>query len=209
MTSSALLWPNSDRLVPVVVIDDAAHTVELISALLAGGIGCAEVTLRTPAAIAAIESAARVPGFRIGAGTVLTAEDVDRVVDAGAQFVVSPGLDDDVIARCLHHNIMVVPGVVTATEVQRALRYGLNHLKFFPAGTSGGVAAIDQLAGPFPGVRFLPSGGVTRDNLARYAGSDAVFAISGSWMASRPMIANADFDTIAHLSRDAVELVSQ
>lgn len=209
MTGSARRWPAADVVLPVLVVDDAARTAGLVAALLDGGIGCAEITLRTPAAVAAIERAARVPGFRVGAGTVLTAGDVDRVVDAGAQFVVSPGFDDDVVARCRHHDVMVVPGVATATEVQRALRSGLDHLKFFPAEASGGVAAIDQLAGPFPGARFVPSGGLSRANVARYAASDAVFAVSGSWMASRAMIAEADVGAIARLSRDAVALASR
>lgn len=207
MTTDALVWPRADVVVPVLVVDDAARTAGLVAALLDGGIRCAEITLRTPAALAAIEAAARSPDLRVGAGTVLTAQDVDRVVDAGAQFVVSPGLDDDVVARCRHHDVTVVPGVATATEVQRALRSGLDHLKFFPAEACGGVAAITQLAGPFPGVRFLPSGGLSRENVARYAASDAVFAVSGSWMASRAMIADADLATIARLSRDAVDLV--
>ncbi|WP_253259231.1 bifunctional 4-hydroxy-2-oxoglutarate aldolase/2-dehydro-3-deoxy-phosphogluconate aldolase [Subtercola boreus] len=193
----------------MVVIDNAARTAELVSALLAGGIGCAEIALRTPGALLAIESAARIPGFRIGAGTVLSAEDVDRAVDAGAQFVVSPGLDDEVIERCAHHGVPLVPGVATATEVQRALRSGLEYLKFFPAEASGGRAAIEQLAGPFPSVQFLPSGGVSRENVASYASSDAVFAVSGSWMASRRMIADGDFETIAELSREATKLVTQ
>ncbi len=208
MTSRAQQWSDNDRLVPVVIIDDATRTAELVSALRAGGIECAEFALRTPAALAAIESAAQVQGFRPGAGTVLTADGVDRAVDAGAQFVVSPGLDHEVIARCEHHGVLAVPGVVTATEVQRALRCGLDRLKFFPAEVSGGVAAINQLAGPFPGVRFMPSGGVSPANVAQYLASDAVFAVSGSWMATRQMIAGADFDTIAQLSRIAVEMVS-
>ncbi len=204
---AAQLWPAEDRIVPVVVIDDVGHTSGLVDALQTGGIHCAEVTLRTPAAIAAISAAAQTAGFRIGAGTVLTVDDVDRVVDAGAQFIVSPGIDDDVLERCEHHKIMAIPGIATATEAQRALRLGLDRMKFFPAEASGGVKAIDQLAGPFPDARFMPSGGISRDDVVSYAQSTAVFAVSGSWMATRRMIAEADFASIARLSREAVELV--
>jgi len=195
-------------IVPVVTIDDATRTQRLVEALIAGGIGCVEIALRTPDAMRAIAAASGVPDFVVGAGTVLTAEDVDRVVDAGATFVVSPGLDDEVVARCLDLGVQVIPGVATATEIQRALRWGLNHLKLFPASTVGGVAAIEQFAGPFPVVRFLPSGGVNASNASEYAESTSVFAVSGSWMATRAMIADSDFDEITRLSREAVDLVA-
>ncbi len=195
-------------IVPVVVVDDAAQVAGLVDALAAGGIRCAEITLRTPAAVEALRIAGAVDGFVAGAGTVLTPDDVDRVVDAGARFVVSPGLDDDVVARCRHHGVDVVPGVATATEVQRALRLGLDRLKFFPAAQLGALAAIEALSGPFPGVRFLPSGGVSPENAAAYIASPSVFAVSGSWMATRAMIRDGDFATIERLSREAIALVT-
>jgi 2-dehydro-3-deoxyphosphogluconate aldolase/(4S)-4-hydroxy-2-oxoglutarate aldolase len=206
MTAPTVLGAN--RIVPVVVIDDAGRAPELADALAAGGIRCAEITLRTPAAVEALRIAGAVDGFVAGAGTVLTPDDVDLVVDAGARFVVSPGLDDDVVARCRHHGVDVVPGVATATEVQRALRLGIDRLNFFPAAQLGGLAAIEALRGPFPGVRFLPSGGVSPENAAVYAASPAVFAVSGSWMATRAMIRDGDFATIERLSREAIALVT-
>ncbi|WP_061963144.1 bifunctional 4-hydroxy-2-oxoglutarate aldolase/2-dehydro-3-deoxy-phosphogluconate aldolase [Demequina aurantiaca] len=208
MTSDGLNLGGFGKIVPVLVIDDATTARPLAQALAAGGIRCAEITLRTAAAIEAIELVADVPDFLIGAGTVLTADDVDRVVDAGARFVVSPGLDDEVVSRCRHHDVTVIPGVATATEVQRAVRLGLDVLKFFPAEVMGGITTIEQLAGPFPGVRFMPSGGVTPLNVARYAQSTSVFAVSGSWMATRRLVAGGEFSQIARLSREAFELVS-
>ena len=193
------------RFVPVIVLDDARQAVPLTEALLRGGIGCAEITLRTDAGPAAIAAASAVPDFIVGAGTVLTPDDVDRVVEAGARFVVSPGLDDDVVARSIELGVEVIPGVATATEVQRALRLGLSRLKLFPAGPLGGMAAVRALAGPFPDVRFLPSGGVTAENAGEYLASPSVFAVSGSWMATRDLIAAGDFETIERLSRACVE----
>ncbi|MET0784312.1 MAG: bifunctional 4-hydroxy-2-oxoglutarate aldolase/2-dehydro-3-deoxy-phosphogluconate aldolase [Leifsonia flava] len=195
------------RFVPVIVIDDPGLAPDLASALLRGGIGCAEITLRTEAGLRAIEAASDVHDFTVGAGTVLTAADVDRVVDAGARFVVSPGLADDVVERAIELGVDVLPGVATATEVQRALRFGLDRLKLFPAGPLGGLDLIRALSGPFPGVRFLPSGGVTPENAPDYLASPTVFAVSGSWMATRELIAARDFDEIARLSRAATELV--
>lgn len=187
--------------VPVITIDDASRAVDLASALAAGGIDCAEVTLRTPAGLAAIAAiAAALPTFTIGAGTVITPADVDRVTDAGAQFVVSPGFDEAVVDRARELGALPVPGVATATEVQRALRAGLDHLKLFPAAQLGGRAMVDALAAPFPSLRLLPSGGVTAENAADYAASPAVFAVSGSWMATRAMIAAADWPAITRLS---------
>ena len=190
-------------IVPVITIDDAARAVDLASALAAGGIDCAEITLRTPAGLAAIAAiAAALPDFTVGAGTVLTSSDVDRVTDAGASFIVSPGFDDEVVDRARERGVLPVPGVATATEVQRALRAGVDHLKLFPAAQLGGRAMVDALAAPFPQVRFLPSGGVTAENAADYAASPAVFAVSGSWMATRAMIAAGDWETVTLLSAE-------
>ena len=199
---------TGQRFVPVIVLDDARRAVPLAEALRRGGIGCAEITLRTDAGLAAITAASAVPDFIVGAGTVLTPDDVDRVVDAGARFVVSPGLAEDVVERSIEHGLDVIPGVATATEVQRALRLGLSRLKLFPAGPLGGMAAVRALAGPFPDVRFLPSGGVTAANAGEYLASPSVFAVSGSWMATRELIAARDFDAIERLSRACVELES-
>jgi 2-dehydro-3-deoxyphosphogluconate aldolase/(4S)-4-hydroxy-2-oxoglutarate aldolase len=209
MTSAATIEQlEAIRIVPVVVIDDAAHAADLVSALWAGGIGCAEITLRTEDGLAAIAAAAAaVPEFLVGAGTVLTAEQVDRSVDAGARFIVSPGYDDEVVARAQERGVAVVPGVATATEIMRARRAGLTHLKFFPAVPLGGVAALSALSGPFHDLRFLPSGGISLIDAAGFLALDSVFAVSGSWMASRVMIANGSFDEIEKSSRATVELL--
>ena len=192
-------------IVPVIVIDDAAKAPDLAAALLAGGIGCAEITLRTGGALEAIRAASGLNGFTVGAGTVLSVDDVDRAAEAGAGFIVSPGLADDVVERSLAHGLEVFPGVATATEVTRAARLGLDRVKFFPAAQLGGPAAITALAGPFPGMRFLPSGGVTAENAADYVAVPAVFAVSGSWMAPRALIADGAFAEIERRSRETVQ----
>jgi 2-dehydro-3-deoxyphosphogluconate aldolase/(4S)-4-hydroxy-2-oxoglutarate aldolase len=194
------------RIIPVIVIDDAGVAPDLAAALTAGGIGCAEITLRTPAGLQALASVNEVPGFLAGAGTVITVDQVDRCVDAGAQFLVSPGFDDDVVARAQHHDVAILPGVATATEIQRALRAGIDVLKFFPADRLGGLDTIAALAAPFTGVRFVPSGGVSASNAADYLRHPAIFAVSGSWMATRTAIAARDFDTVVELSRIAAAI---
>lgn len=190
-------------IVPVVVIDDPARAADLAHALVVGGISTAEFTLRTPAALDAIRAAAEVPGFVAGVGTVLDRDALVRARDAGARYAVSPGLDDEVLDAADELGVPLVPGVATATEVQRALRRGLDHLKLFPAGPLGGPAHLDTLAGPFPGVRFLPSGGVRAADLAAYLSCASVFAVSGSWMVSRDAIARGAFDEISDASRAA------
>lgn len=193
-------------IVPVLVIDDASVGSRLFAALVDGGIRCVEITLRTPPALELIELAARdFPELLVGAGTVLSVGDVDRVADAGARFAVSPGFDEAVVSHSLSLGVLPMPGVATATEVQRARAAGLSHLKFFPAESLGGVAAISALAGPFADVRFMPSGGLTAANAAPYLASPAVFAISGGWMATRTLIADSDWATITRLSRSAVD----
>jgi 2-dehydro-3-deoxyphosphogluconate aldolase / (4S)-4-hydroxy-2-oxoglutarate aldolase len=196
------------RIVPVVVIDDAGSAPDVAAALAAGGIPCAEITLRTPQGLASIEAIGSMPDFVAGAGTVLTVEQVDRCVDAGARFLVSPGFDEEIVARAQFHGVAMLPGVATATEIQRALRAGLDVLKFFPADRLGGMATIAALAGPFPQVRFVPSGGVRQSNAAEYLQNPAIFAVSGSWMVSRDAIAASDFAAIETLSRQAVSAVS-
>lgn len=186
--------------VPVIVIDDAARARDVAEALAEGGIHCAEITLRTPAGLAAISTVAGVPDFVVGAGTVLTSAQVDEVVDAGARFVVSPGFDEEVVARAQELGIDVVPGVATASDIQRALRSGLTSLKLFPADRLGGLDAIHALSAPFGNVSFMPSGGVTAANAVEYLADPAVFAVSGSWMASRQMIAAGQFSLIRDLS---------
>jgi 2-dehydro-3-deoxyphosphogluconate aldolase/(4S)-4-hydroxy-2-oxoglutarate aldolase len=195
------------RIVPVVVIDDASQTADLAAALVAGGIPCAEITLRTEAGRAAVAAAAAVPGFTAGAGTVLSLDDVDASADAGAQFIVSPGLDEDIVDRARQRGITVIPGIATATELQRAHRAGLGAVKFFPADRLGGLGTINSLSGPFPSMRFMPSGGVSQDNVTDYLAHPAVFAVGGSWMVPRATLQAGDFARVQELAAQAMALV--
>jgi 2-dehydro-3-deoxyphosphogluconate aldolase/(4S)-4-hydroxy-2-oxoglutarate aldolase len=196
------------RLVPVVVLDDAADADGLAGALVAGGLPVAEVTFRTAAALDSIRAMAARGDILVGAGTVLTPEQVDQAVAAGARFVVSPGLSRTVVERCGEHGVLALPGAVTATEVQAALELGLTTVKFFPAGTSGGPAAIAALAAPFAAVRFVPTGGVGPANLADYLAIPAVAAVGGSWMVPRRAVKEGDFAGIRQLTADAVALAA-
>ena len=198
---------SAARLVPVVVLDDAADADGLARALVAGGLPLAEVTFRTDAAADSIRAMAARGDILVGAGTVLTVAQVDQAVAAGAKFVVSPGLSRAVVERCQEHGVLALPGAVTATEIQAALDLGLSTVKFFPAGTSGGAAAITALTAPFGGVRFVPTGGVGPKNLAEYLAVPAVPAVGGSWMVPRDLVKAGDFAGIASLTADAVALV--
>ncbi|WP_425839048.1 bifunctional 4-hydroxy-2-oxoglutarate aldolase/2-dehydro-3-deoxy-phosphogluconate aldolase [Microbacterium sp. PA5] len=193
-------------IVPVVVVDDPAHGAPLAEALLAGGIACAEFTMRTPAGLGALQAAARVEGFLAGAGTVLTPSQVDAVAAAGARLLVTPGYAPSVNARAREHGVVAVPGVATPTEVQRAREDGYSHVKLFPAASLGGPAYVDALAAPFADVRFLPSGGLTPENLGAYLQRPSVFAGSGSWMVPRAAIAEGDFRAIRELARACRDL---
>jgi 2-dehydro-3-deoxyphosphogluconate aldolase/(4S)-4-hydroxy-2-oxoglutarate aldolase len=209
MTATVLERLEAARVVPVIVIEDAARAPELIAALAAGGIRSAEITLRTPAGLAAIGRAAGAlpDGFTLGAGTVLTAAEVDACADAGADFIVSPGFDDDVVARTLERGLVALPGVATATEIQRALRAGLNVVKFFPADRLGGLPTIAALAAPFHSMRFMPSGGVGPANVVDFLAHPAIFAVGGSWMVPKQAVSAGDFDTVRKLSAQAMELI--
>ncbi|NEE03125.1 bifunctional 4-hydroxy-2-oxoglutarate aldolase/2-dehydro-3-deoxy-phosphogluconate aldolase [Phytoactinopolyspora halotolerans] len=199
---------SARRLVPVVVLDDAAYADQLAGALVEGGLPVAEVTFRTSAAEEAIRAMADRGDMLIGAGTVLTPEQVDKAVAAGASYVVSPGLSRAVVERCHEHGVLALPGAVTATEIQAALELGITTVKFFPAGTSGGAAAVKALAAPFGDVQFVPTGGVNAKNLAEYLAIPAVAAVGGSWMVPRDRIKDGDFGAIAELTADAVALAT-
>lgn len=193
-------------IVPVVVLDDAGRARDLAVALREGGVGCAEFTLRTPAGLAAIAAAAAVDGFLAGAGTVLTVAQADAAVDAGARFAVTPGYDPAVADRLRAGGVTVVPGVATPTEVQRALGDGFHDVKVFPASHLGGAGYLDALHGPFPDMRFIPSGGVAPDNLGDYLRRSWVLAASGSWMVPRDAVARGDFDTIAAAAAECARI---
>lgn len=204
-STSVIASLKAARIVPVVVLDDADQAVGLADALVRGGITSIEVTLRTAAGLGAIERLADRTDLIVGAGTVLNVDDADRAVSAGARFLVSPGYAHSVVARAREHNVGVLPGTATASEIQAAVADGLDAVKLFPAGLVGGLDAVAAFAGPFPQVRFMPSGGVTAANAAAYLAHPSVFAVGGSWMVPRDRLAAGDWSAITELSRAAIE----
>jgi 2-dehydro-3-deoxyphosphogluconate aldolase/(4S)-4-hydroxy-2-oxoglutarate aldolase len=195
------------RIVPVIVIESADRAVDLADALIAGGLPCAEITFRTPAAAEALRRiAGERPEVLVGAGTVLTPEQAARARDAGARFVVSPGINRRVVEWCQAHDLPVVPGVCTPTEIETALECGLRVVKFFPAEPCGGIAYLKAIAAPFPNLSFMPTGGVNAANVGGYLAFPRVVACGGSWMAPAEWIAAGAFDRIREAARDAVTL---
>ncbi|MDN4464256.1 bifunctional 4-hydroxy-2-oxoglutarate aldolase/2-dehydro-3-deoxy-phosphogluconate aldolase [Microbacterium aurantiacum] len=192
------------RVVPVVTARTAEEGLRIADALAEGGLPVAEITFRTAAAADAIAAVAREGGVLVGAGTVLRADQVDEAVDAGARFVVSPGTSAEVIERCRHHGIPVLPGAVTATEVQTALALGVGAVKFFPAATSGGIPALRALGAPFSGLGFVPTGGIDEATAPEYLAVPSVLAVGGSWMLPADAIDAGDWDRITDLTRRAV-----
>lgn len=195
------------RVVPVVTIDDAGSAVPLAEALLAGGLPVAEITFRTDAAAAAIRAiATQCPDVLVGAGTVLTPDQADSAVDAGAKFLVSPGFNPKVVEHCLDRGYLITPGVSSPTQVEMGLERGLEVLKFFPAEASGGVTLLKAMSAPYgsTGIRFIPTGGISADNIASYLALDVVIACGGSWMVKTDLIRAGDFQKIQVLSREAV-----
>ncbi len=188
----------------MVVLDDASRAHELADALVQGGIPCAEITFRTPAGLEALATLRHRTDILLGAGTVLTAAGVDLAADAGAKFIVSPGLGADVLARCREHGLTPIPGIATASELQAAAAAGLRHVKLFPAELAGGLPMLTALAGPFPEMRFMPSGGLTPENVTTYLDHPAVFAAGGSWMVPRAAIRAGDFDEVARLCAETM-----
>jgi Entner-Doudoroff aldolase len=192
-------------IIPVVKINNSKDAVPLAKALCAGGIPAAEITLRTPAGLDAIrEIAKNIPEMIVIAGTVLTAEQAEAAVSAGAQFIVSPGFNPKVVEWCIEKGITIIPGVSSASEIEVALGYGFDVLKFFPAEASGGVSAIKAFAGPFSNVKFMPTGGINENNLHDYLSLKNVVACGGSWMVPEADIDNGNFDKIEAAAKSAV-----
>ena len=190
--------------IPVVVLDEAVHAETLGEALIAGGLPVAEVTFRTSAAAEAIRRLVARGDILVGAGTVLTVDQLEEAVAAGARFVVSPGLSAEVVRRAQEIGIPILPGIGTATELMAAKALGLTTVKFFPAAILGGAPAIKALAGAFPGMHFVPTGGVNPGNLSDYLGLEVVPAVGGSWMVPSKLVASGDVDALTQLVRDAV-----
>ena len=192
------------RIVPVLTLDDPAHAGPVADALKAGGLPLVEVTLRTPAALGALTALAGDPGLLAGAGTVVSPDQADAAVAAGARFIVTPGTDPAILVRCRDLGIPVVPGVATASDIMRAIAGGISVVKLFPAELLGGVRMLTALAAPFPGLRFIPTGGIDAGLLPRYLAHRAVLAVGGSWMVAPDLIRDGQWDEIRRRTADAV-----
>lgn len=196
--------------IPVVVINDVEDAEPLAQALFEGGLPCAEVTFRTAAAEESIRKMTDTyPDMLIGAGTVLTTEQVDRAVAAGAKFIVSPGFDPEVVDYCILKQVPVFPGCITPSEVAQAVKRGLKVVKFFPAAQFGGVSTIQALAAPYVGLKFMPTGGVSAKNLADYLQCKSIIACGGSWMVKSDLIKAGKFEKIKDMTKEAVSLVNE
>ena len=192
-------------IVPVVKIDDPAKAVPLAKALKAGGLPCAEITFRTGAAKEAMEQINReMPEILMGAGTVLTTEQVDRAIASGAKYIVSPGLNPNVVAYCVKKGIPIVPGCSNPSDMELAIEAGLEVVKFFPAEECGGLNYIKAVSAPFPMLKFIPTGGVNVENLNTYLSFDRILAIGGSWMVKADLINEGKFDEITRLTKEAI-----
>ena len=194
--------------VPVVVLNDAKDAEPLAKALVEGGLPVAEVTFRTDAAEESIKiMASKYPEMLVGAGTVLTIDQVDRAVAAGAKFIVSPGFDPEIVDYCLEKGYPVFPGIITPSELAQAVKRGLKVVKFFPAEQFGGVSTIKALAAPYTNVKFMPTGGVNAKNLPDYLGFNKIIACGGSWMVKGDLVKAGEFDKIKEMTAEAVKLV--
>lgn len=197
-------------IVPVVVLNDAKDALPLAERLVNGGLPCAEVTFRTAAAEESIRQMAKAyPDMIIGAGTVLTCEQADRAIDAGAKFIVSPGFNPKVTEYVLKRGIPMTPGVCTPTEIEAALQFDLDVLKFFPAEPSGGLKMIKALCAPYVGLNFMPTGGINADNVRDYLKYDRIVACGGSWMVSGSLVKEGKFDEIENMVREAAAIVKE
>lgn len=208
MSSAVMQQIGTAGVIPIIVLNDVSKAVELARAILAGGIGCVEITLRTAVGIDAIHQIAQaVPEILIGAGTVLSIDQAEVAVAAGARFIVTPGFDDDVVSWCQSHDVHILPGAVTPTEITHARKKGIFTIKFFPADLYGGPNAVKSLSGPFNDMQFVVTSGVNADTLASYLKVPAILACGGSWIAPSTLIDDGEFEVITRLAREAAETV--
>ena len=192
-------------IVPVIAINDAADAVPMAKALIEGGLPCAEVTFRTPAAADAIKAMAdNFPEMIVGAGTVLTTEQADKAMAAGAKFIVTPGFNPEVVGHCVEKGYPIFPGCPTTSDIEQAIRFGLKVVKFFPAEAMGGLATIKAVSAPYGDMLFMPTGGVNENNLNDYLSFGKIIACGGSWMAKEDLINAGAFDKIEEITRSAV-----
>lgn len=197
-------------IVPVVVLNDVKNAVPLAQSLINGGLPCAEVTFRTEAAQQSIaEISKNFPQMFVGAGTVLTTEQVDRAVDAGAKFIVSPGFNPKVVEYCIKKGYPVTPGIMTPTELEMALEFGLDVVKFFPAENAGGLKMIKAMAAPYTKMKFMPTGGINQQNVREYLQCDKILACGGSWMVKGDLINSGNFAEIEKLTKEASQIVKE
>ncbi|MGP6486949.1 bifunctional 4-hydroxy-2-oxoglutarate aldolase/2-dehydro-3-deoxy-phosphogluconate aldolase [Duffyella gerundensis] len=191
--------------VPVIVVNDLKHAVPMAKALVAGGVRVLEVTLRTPVAMEALRAIIKeVPEAIVGAGTVLNTQQLHEVTEAGAQFVISPGITESLLKAATDGPIPLIPGISTVSELMTGMDYGLREFKFFPAEANGGVKALQAIAGPFPQVRFCPTGGITPANYRDYLALKSVLCIGGSWLVPAEALEQGDWNRITELAREAV-----
>jgi len=200
---------KSLRIVPVVAISDASKAEDLANALVAAGLPIAEITLRTPASLEALKIAANNKDLHVGVGSLRNGEDLKKAIDAGATFAVSAGFSPSVAAEANKQGIPYFPGVSTPTEMLQAINEGITTLKFFPAETLGGVNALKAMSAPFPGISFMPTGGITAANARQYLELASVVAVGGSWMVAQKLIDAGDFDEIISLTKEAVKVCAQ
>ncbi len=197
-------------IVPVVVLDDAKDAEPLAKALCDGGLPCAEVTFRTAAAEESIRiMSEKFPDMLVGAGTVLTTEQVDRAVAAGAKFIVSPGLNPRIVKYCVDKGILITPGTANPSDVEQALEQGLEVVKFFPAEQAGGLKMIKAMAAPYTTVKFMPTGGINANNVRDYLAYDRIIACGGSWMVKGDLVKAGNFEKITELVKEAVAIVKE
>lgn len=189
--------------IPVIVIEDEAHAVPLAEALVAGGLRVLEVTLRTPAALGAIRAMKQVPGAIVGAGTVTNPRDLDAALEAGSEFIVSPGLTEPLGKAAIAAGVPFLPGIANAGDIMRGLDLGLDRFKFFPAMAAGGLPALKALAAPFGQVRFCPTGGISLENAAEWLAFDPVLCVGGSWVSPKGA---PDKAVVERLAREACAL---
>ena len=201
---------NEIGIVPVVVLNDAKDATPLAKALCDGGLPCAEVTFRTEAAEESIRiMSEQFPEMLVGAGTVLTTEQVDRAVAAGAKFIVSPGLNPRIVKYCVEKGILIIPGCANPSDIEQAIENGLSVVKFFPAEAAGGLKMIKAMAAPYVGVNFMPTGGINPKNVREYLAFNRIIACGGSWMVTADLVNNGEFDKITELAKECTEIVKE